>query len=90
MINFIPASAFETMSPLMLVIILAASIYFLLKGADSLINGAITVAKDFNIPKLIIGATILSLGTTFPEFAVSVMAAWQHGRENQDLLLEML
>jgi len=47
------------------------------KGADWLVEGAAGIAARFGMPKIIIGATIVSLGTTSPEAAVSVLAAWQ-------------
>ena len=52
------------------------SMYLLLMGADWLVGGATGVAHRMGMPKIIIGATIMSLGTTTPEAAVSVFAAW--------------
>jgi len=46
------------------------------KGADWLVDGASGLAYRLGISKVIVGATIVSLGTTSPECAVSVMAAW--------------
>jgi cation:H+ antiporter len=57
--------------------LIAVSMFLLVKGADVLVEGAVELARDFGIPKLIIGATIVSLGTTTPEAAVSVLAAIQ-------------
>ena len=48
----------------------------LVKGADWLVDGAAGLAYRFGISKVIVGATVVSLGTTSPECAVSVMAAW--------------
>ena len=50
-------------------------IYLLGKGADILVDEAISLSVKWNVPKMFIGATIVSLGTTFPEAAVSVTAA---------------
>ena len=50
--------------------------YVLIKGADWLVEGASGIAFKFGLPKIIVGATIVSLGTTSPEAAVSVTAAW--------------
>ncbi|MEG2983193.1 MAG: calcium/sodium antiporter [Peptostreptococcaceae bacterium] len=47
------------------------------KGADIFIESTITVAKKTNIPEMILGATIVSLATTFPELTVSTMASIQ-------------
>jgi cation:H+ antiporter len=54
----------------------AASMAVLIKGADWLVDGASGLAFKLGISKVIIGATVISLGTTSPECAVSVMAAW--------------
>ncbi len=48
-----------------------------IKGADWLVEGAAGIASKLGMPKIVIGATIVSLGTTSPEAAVSVLAAWQ-------------
>lgn len=48
----------------------------LTKAADWLVEGASGLAFRLGMPKVIVGATIVALGTTAPEFAVSVMAAW--------------
>lgn len=44
----------------------------LIKGADFLVEGASNVAKKFHIPEIIIGLTIVSIGTSMPELFVSV------------------
>ena len=53
----------------------AASLFFLMKGADWLIDGASTLARRFRIPELIIGLTLVALGTSLPELVVSVIAS---------------
>ena len=58
-----------------LLVTTAISIVILGKGAGWLVESASGVAYRFGIPKIIVGATIVSLGTTAPECAVSVMAA---------------
>ncbi|MBN2897261.1 MAG: calcium/sodium antiporter [Clostridia bacterium] len=52
-----------------------AMLYTLSKGADIFVDEAVSLSVHFGIPKVIIGATIVSLGTTLPEASVSVMAA---------------
>ena len=47
------------------------------KGADLLVDEAVSLSIKWKIPKVLIGATIVSLGTTLPEAAVSVLAAVQ-------------
>jgi len=51
-------------------------IFMLSKGADWMIDGVIHLARRTGLPRIVIGATIISLGTTMPEAFVSVMAAW--------------
>lgn len=51
-------------------------IVFLSKGADWMIDGVVDLAERTGLPRIVIGATIVSLGTTMPEAFVSVMAAW--------------
>ena len=47
------------------------------KGADMFIETTISVAKKTNIPEIVLGATIVSLATTFPELTVSLFASVQ-------------
>lgn len=49
----------------------------LVKGADFLVDGASTIAKKFHIPEIIIGLTIVSIGTSMPELFVSSKSAMQ-------------
>ena len=46
---------------------LAGCFVVLTKGADFLVDGAAGLAADLGVPKIIIGATVVSLGTTLPE-----------------------
>ena len=57
--------------------IIAVTLYLLGKGADILVDEAVTLSTRWGIPQTLIGATIVSLGTTTPEAAVSVFAAIQ-------------
>jgi len=59
-----------------LLIIIAVCIALLSKGADWLIDGVVDLAQRTGLPKIVIGATVVSLGTTLPEAFVSVMAAY--------------
>ena len=47
----------------------------LIKGADYLVEGASNIAKKFHIPEIIIGLTIVSIGTSMPELFVSLTSA---------------
>lgn len=60
-----------------LLAIIGVSLFTLSKGADLLIDEAVAVSGYLKVPKAIIGATIVSLGTTLPELSVSTMAAIQ-------------
>lgn len=58
-----------------LIAIIGVSLYLLGKGADEFVEAAIGLSVRWGIPKVIVGATIVSLGTTIPEVTVSVMAS---------------
>ena len=60
-----------------LVAMIAFAIVMLAKGADSLVANAVTVSVVWGVPRTVVGATVVSLGTTTPEAAVSVLAAFQ-------------
>lgn len=69
------SNLFETFPTIALVAIIAAMLYTLSKGADILVTEAVSLSIYWGVPKMIIGATIVSLGTTLPEVSVSVLAA---------------
>jgi cation:H+ antiporter len=73
----IPQDSFDGLHWLWLLLLVGGAMLFLIKGADWLVEGASGSAYRLGISKVIVGATIVSLGTTSPEAAVSVMAAWQ-------------
>ena len=56
-------------------ILLVVGFVFLVKGADWFVDGAASIATKFGIPQLIIGLTVVALGTSAPEAAVSITAA---------------
>lgn len=60
---------------LVLLAIIACCVALLSKGADWMIDGVVDLAGRTGLPKIVIGATVVSLGTTLPEAFVSVMAA---------------
>ena len=49
----------------------------LIKGGDWFVDGSVGIARRFHLPELLIGATIVSIGTTLPEVMVSSQAALQ-------------
>ena len=57
------------------VFILILGFVMLVKGADWFVEGAAGIAKKMGIPQLIIGLTIVAMGTSMPEAAVSITAA---------------
>ena len=65
----------ENSSWLVLIPVIVFSIATLGKGADWLVKEAVALSLLSGLPKVIIGATVVSLGTTCPEAAVSVMSA---------------
>lgn len=58
-----------------LIIIFLVSLIILSKATDILIDHAVYLSQEFGISQIIIGATIVSLGTTLPELATSIVAA---------------
>lgn len=56
-------------------LLLALGFAFLVKGADWFVDGSSGIAAKFNIPQLVIGLTIVAMGTSAPETAVSITAA---------------
>lgn len=66
------------------VLALLVSLYTVGKGADILVDNAVSLSVQWGVPKMVLGATLVSLGTTVPEASVSVAAAIQG---NPDLSL---
>lgn len=60
-----------------IVLLFAIGVVLVVKGGDYFVDAASWIAEVSGIPKLIIGATVVSLATTLPEMLVSVMAATQ-------------
>lgn len=56
------------------ILMLAAGFVALVKGADVFVDGAAALAGRFGIPQLVIGLTIVAMGTSLPEAAVSITA----------------
>lgn len=56
-------------------LLFAVGVILLIKGGDWFVDSAVGVAKRFRVPEIIIGATVVSIGTTLPEVMVSVTAA---------------
>ena len=57
------------------ILFLISGVVFLVKGADLFVEGSSSIAKKFKVPSIIIGLTIVAMGTSLPEAAVSVTAS---------------
>lgn len=57
------------------VFLFAFGLILLIKGGDWFVDAATSIAKRFKLPELLIGATVVSIGTTLPEVMTSAMAA---------------
>lgn len=57
------------------IVIIIIGIYIVLKGADFLTEGAVSLAQRMNMPEMLIGLTVVAVGTSMPEFFVSVTSA---------------
>lgn len=63
------------------VLLLVVGFVLLVKGADWFVEGAASIADKFGIPQIVIGLTIVALGTSAPEAAVSISAALKGSAE---------
>lgn len=63
------------MEILLPVIFIIVGFVLLIKGADFLVDGSSDIAKRFHIPEIVIGLTIVSIGTSLPELLVSLNSA---------------
>ena len=62
-------------SVILSLIFMAAGFVLLIKGADFFVKGSSAIARKFGVPQIIIGLTIVAMGTSAPEAAVSISAA---------------
>jgi len=60
---------------LLSVVLFAFGLVLLIKGGDWFVDGATGIAKRFNLPDIVVGATVVSIGTTLPEVMVSTTGA---------------
>lgn len=63
---------------LLQILLLVVGFVMLIKGADWFVDGAASLAGKFGIPQIVIGLTIVAMGTSAPEAAVSISAALQN------------
>ena len=59
------------------VLLFVLGFVLLIKGGDWFVDGATDIARKFHVPELLIGATVVSIGTTLPEVMVSTTSALQ-------------
>ncbi len=59
------------------VLLFAVGLVLLIKGGDWFVDGATGIAKRFHLPDIVVGATVVSIGTTLPEVMVSTTGALQ-------------
>ena len=59
------------------IILFAIGLVLLIKGGDWFVDGATGIAKRFRLPDIVVGATVVSIGTTLPEVMVSTTGALQ-------------
>ena len=57
------------------VLLFVLGLVLLIKGGDWFVDGATGIAERFHVPEIIIGATVVSIGTTLPEVMVSATSA---------------
>ena len=60
---------------LVAVLLFIVGLVLLIKGGDWFVDGATGIARKFNMPEILVGATIVSIGTTLPEVMVSATSA---------------
>jgi len=66
---------------LLAVVALVIGVALLIWGADRFVDGASSVAKNLRVPSMVIGLTIVSIGTSLPEMIVAAMAALDGNRD---------
>lgn len=57
------------------ILLIMLGFFLLIKGADILVDGSSNIAKKFHIPEIVIGLTIVAIGTSMPELMVSLNAS---------------
>ena len=67
--------SFATGSMLINIVLLVMGLVVVLKGADWLTHGAVNIASRFGVSQMVIGLTIVAMGTSMPELCVSMVSA---------------
>ena len=66
---------------ILLIVIFIVSVFFLFKGAQYLVQGSSDFARWLGISPLMVGLTIVALGTSMPEFAISMFSLFTHNTD---------
>ena len=74
-IQLIHKKEIKSMDMLISVLLFAVGLVLLIKGGDWFVDGATGIARRFRLPDIIVGATVVSIGTTLPEVMVSATGA---------------
>ncbi len=82
--NETEVASFKEMKLNKALILILAGLVGLIIGGQAIVNSAVTMAKQMGVSESIIGLTIVALGTSLPELATSVMAAY---RRNSDIAI---
>ncbi len=67
--------SFVTDSIIVNIILFLIGLYFLIKGSDFFVEAASQIARSYKIPEIVIGLTLVSIGTSLPEFATDIYAS---------------
>ena len=59
------------------IILFLIGLLFLIKGSDFFVEAASQIARNYKIPEIVIGLTLVSIGTSLPEFATDVYASFK-------------
>lgn len=73
--SFIVNNKMDITSLVIAIVLFVIGLVLLIKGGDWFVDGASSIAEKFKIPEILIGATVVSIGTTLPEVMVSAQAA---------------
>ncbi|MCH2175648.1 MAG: calcium/sodium antiporter [Lentisphaeria bacterium] len=57
------------------IVLFIIGVYILIKGSDIFVEGAASVARKYGVPDIVIGLTLVSIGTSLPELATDIVAA---------------
>ncbi len=77
----VPVPARSVMAMMLQIGLIIGGLLLLGLGANWLIDGSVSVATELGVSELVIGLTVVAMGTSLPEVVTSVMAAWRGERE---------